>query len=175
MTYKWIDQEEFDEEAEKLDIIVGNYNTFPEPSEEIAWQQALVELHADHMGPAKFTDHKQCNLPGTEGRMHWDVTLYLWADKCIAVAKWFTYDLERDKEERGLDLAVGKGVFVNKHEHGKYGGYVIRFYRIGCKHPKLYEMSADEVKERGGKHWGMFDHHYLCPDCGFTRRTDSSG
>jgi hypothetical protein len=174
MTYKknWIDQEIFDEQAEKIGVEVGNYNTFPKPYAEIPWEQALTEMYANHMGTAVWVDHKQCNIPEFDLPGHWDVTLYMWHDKMIAVAKWYTHDEEK---ERARGFHHGEGLFLNKRPDGKYGGYFTRFYRIGCLHPNLYEMSADEVKERGGHHYGMFDHHYLCPDCGFTRRTDSSG
>lgn len=154
---------------DRLGITWGGYNTFPTPYVELDLDDALLALHTDHMGVATHYDTKQCPLPGGfQG--HWNVTLHVWRDKVIAVCKW--YDRIEKFEKAGME--IGKGVWVKKSQGGGYG-YFMRFFRIGCLHPKIRELSPDEVRERGGRHNGMFDHHYLCPDCGYTRRTDSSG
>lgn len=159
---------------DRLGITWGRYNTFPTPFEELNLDEALLALHTDHMGVAKMYDNKQCSLPGTFTQ-HWNVTLHIWSSKVIAVAKLYGRTVKA--EEEGPD--IGKGLFVNSRPYRDgtpaSHGYFMRFFRIGCDHLNLKELSQEEARKRGIRHYGMHDHYYECPDCGYTRRTDSSG
>ena len=166
---KEIKYEYGDEPDVGLDIEWGGYNTLPTPYHELSLDEALIALHTDHMGAARFYASKQCPLPGGfQG--HWNVTLHVWRDKVIAVCKW--YDRIEKFDKAGME--IGKGVWVQKRQGGGYG-YFMRFFRIGCQHPNLKELSQEETKAKGMSHYGMHDHYDECPDCGFAMRTDSSG
>lgn len=157
-----------------LGITWGRYNDLPTPNRELDLNEALLALYTDDMGAAEMYDTKQCPLPGGF-KGHWNVTLHVWRDKVIAVCKWY----ERyDAENRG-SVTIGRGVWVPSlpYRDGTQSsyGYFMRFFRIGCDHPNMRELSQEETRKRGRDHRGMFDHYFECPDCGYTRRTDSSG
>ena len=150
-------------------------NCMPEPYQELTLDEFLLSMFAQQHTILQSRNYRQVdNLPDG-GTGLWEVTFFNYPFKTFAVAKRYTSAtyVEDAIEEKGW-----WGYVVNA-ARGKWSngsGYVLRFFKVGCKH-EFKEISHHEAREKHGINptYGMFDHIHVCQKCGRIMRYDSSG
>lgn len=141
----------------------GDYNTAPFGFEEITAEQFARSAFFTY--GAKYVEHRSLvKLPEPLKDSLLQVHMF-WVDDYTGFAMSSEHQLSYRYEGTGK----------KRHSVPQEEKYYVRYFRFGCKHEREYEMSAQETRERGLTHWGMFCHAYYCPDCGRFHTTDSSG
>jgi len=99
----------------------------------------------------------------------WSVSFVHCNRYTLAVATKFGKYRKETLEDSGEELTymVWKHDLWGMERYTHYMGYAIRFYRIGCNHPGIREVSDPNRHDR-------FDHTYKCPECGYTYTVNSS-
>jgi len=137
-------------------------NHMPTPFTEIDHKEFLKLMVCGDLGLAG-TNFRQVHLPGEGGIK--SVHFFLFPAHCIAAADIFEYNWSRNRSDQGLKVSRWKESY-----------YRLRFFRIGCSHGNMKEVSHEFAqKELGIRTWGMHCHVSYCPDCGYHRAVDSSG
>lgn len=141
------------------------HNLMPEPYKEIDKDEFIYHFMCGDTGLLGI-NFRQVYLPDEP---HWvSAHFYLFHNKCLAATTRFEYDTSHNP---------GKGAVVGRHKVGRgYSQYKVRFFRIGCEHKGLKEVSKDFAVEKLGyssKMWFHCDHVYYCEECGYHRKVNS--
>ncbi len=139
------------EETTRLGIKWGGFNELPTPNREISLNEFLRLLLCGECS-VQAKSYRQVFMPG--GRLC-SMLIYEFPDYVIASV------------ECGWGNQMSDHTFVEDRftQPGAIPtGYNLRFFRIGCEHPRVMR---EQLR--------MHEYRVLCPDCGWTNEYDTSG
>lgn len=147
----------------------------PTPHREITAEEFDTWLHHSGGSLAGVNYYGNVTLPDADksgSLWAWQAWFYFFRDHALAITSRYMHQDEWDSGE--WQHGLGRFLIDGQRRNGNHG-YAERFWRIGCEHPFLRELSPEETRAKGMRHYGSFDHVYWCDDCGATWSTDSSG
>ena len=144
----------------------ARFNHIPKPCKEISRHRYI---HSASIWSPRWREYRQVrDLPGMEPNAsgfplaHVRIEWY-WFGGLVTLypSKWHT----ATDADREADPLVGTGLVWEGE---------IRYFLIGCEHT-YRRMTAEEIKEAGGRHLGQHDNWEVCSKCGLVNHYDSSG